>query len=255
HGGAGAAERREVAIPSAVPDQRVRYVPGREQPGHPVEDPGVGGADGVPAREPRGEPRAVVRGAGADGAGVRHLPAEGGVLLRGGAARVLPPDPRQLLLRAVDRVPVPGAGRAAAGGGDAPRRVVRADGAHLLPGAQDLRAVDVRRAAAAVQGGQPVQPPVHRRQLRGRAAGRQDGPPRGPRLLLRRRAGALHGAVRDAIPAAAHQHDAPQGAPPRVLPLRRRPQRSVHGLGQDQRPVRRRRPDRLLHRALPLHVT
>ena len=60
------------------------------------------------------------------------------VLWYASAARVLPPGPHQLL-RAVDRVPVPGAGRAAAGGGDTPRRVVRGDGAHILPGAQDLR--------------------------------------------------------------------------------------------------------------------
>ena len=173
-GGAGAAVGQDVAVPAPVPGVGVRYVPGREQPGDPVEDDRVVVADHVPARDPQGEPGAVVH---LRGAHVRHhgrVRAQGRLLLRGRAARVLPPDPGELLLRAVDRLPLPRHRRAAVRCQGAPAAValVRAHGARAHPGAQDLRAVDVRRAAAPVQGGQPFQPPVRGGQLRGRAAGR-----------------------------------------------------------------------------------
>ncbi|KAL5654626.1 hypothetical protein ACJX0J_033945, partial [Zea mays] len=253
--GVGAARGRDVAVPAAVPDQRVRDVPGREQPGHAVEDAAVGAVHGVPPREPRREPRALVGLRLAYGARLLHLPLQGRVLLRGGPARVPPPDPRQLLLRAVDRLPLPRQGPAAPGVDHPPRGVVHPHGAHLPPRPQDLRPVDVRRRPAAVQGGQPDQPPRRRGQLRGRAAGRQDGASRGAHLLLRRRGGALPGAVRDSVPEAPQQRAAPQGAPPGVLPLHRRAQCRVRRLGKAVRRLQLRRQDLILHLPLPLHVT
>ena len=254
-GGADPAVRQDVAVPAAVPGVGVRHVHGHEQPGHPVEADRHLGVDAVPAHHREDQPGAVVRLRGADARRLGALRQQGGVLLRGGAARVLPPDPRQLLLRAVDRVPVPGDRRAGPGGGHAPAlALVRAHGAHRVPGAQDLRPVDLRRAAAPVPGGQPVQPPLHRRQLRRRAAGRHHGAQGGPHVLLLRRAGALHRAVRDALPAAADERDAAPGPAPGLLPLRGGAQRGVPGVGADHRRLRLRLPRRLLHRHVPLRV-
>jgi hypothetical protein len=258
-GGPGAACGPDVAVPAAVPGVGVRHLHGREQPGHPVEGDGAVGTDHVPARDGQGQPRALVHLGGADVRRHRRVRVQGRPLLRGGAARVLPPDPRQLLLRALDHLPLPGHRGAARGGaqhrGAAALALVPSHGATALPGAQDLRPVDVRRAAPAVQGGQPIQPPVRAGELRGRAARRHHGVTRGPRLLLRRRAGALRRAVRHPVPAAADQRDAAQGAPPGVLPVRGGAQRVVRGLGRDlRRRVRPRLAGRLLRRHVPVRV-
>ena len=62
----------------------------------------------------------------------------------------------------------------------------RSHGADPLPGAQDLRAMDVRRKEKALHGGQSVEPSFHSGKFRGRASGGVVGAQRGADFLLLR---------------------------------------------------------------------
>lgn len=225
-----------MAFPPPVSHIFLRYVPRFEHPSHPMEGIGHIAVGELLEREPDRQSRPLVHLAGADEHRVPHLRPKGHLLLRSGQTRVLPPCPSQLLLCSLDRLPVLGAGRAAVGDGDAACCcLVRPHGSHLLPRAQDLWAVDVGRPTQAVQGGQPFQPFVHRRELRRRVGGRLPGAQRRSHLLLRRWIGTLHGPICYPVPEASYQQDPPQGAAPCFLPVRCCAQCRLHGLGKDQR--------------------
>ena len=64
--------------------------------------------------------------------------------------------------------------------------MARSHGTDPLPGAQDLRAMDVRRKEKALHGGQSVEPSFHSRKFRGRASDGVVGAQRGADFLLLR---------------------------------------------------------------------
>ena len=128
------------------------------------------------------------------------------LLFRSGAARVSSPRESELLLRAVDRGHVSSNwGTAKDHDVVASRGVVLLHAPDIPTGAEDIRAMAVRGAEAIVESGEPVDAFERGGELRGVDAGGDRGVDGARALLLGGGAGALPSAVRDAVPATAHQ--------------------------------------------------
>lgn len=140
-----------MAVPSPVPDLFLRYLPRREQPSHHVESPSILPIHQLPPRGPRHESDPMVHIARPLLNRRPNLRPQAHLLLRGRPPRVRPPNPRQFLLRTVDRPSLLRHWNAAVDfPNPTPISLVRSNGADSLSGGQDLRAVDVRRSAAAL---------------------------------------------------------------------------------------------------------
>lgn len=156
-GGNNSSRRQTMAVSSPVSDLIIRYMPRCQQSSDHVEEFGVNAFHTFPSYKPACELNSMVhisrsfRGCGFD------LPSENGSLLRSCSSGILPSHSSQFLLRSMDRITVFGLRSSTFGDHKSTTfSMVYSYDTHFHPGAQDLWAMDVRRAAEAIQGGESV---------------------------------------------------------------------------------------------------